>query len=56
VQGLSLGGQADLRVAADQALGLEPGEQLAYRFGVQNPRALEPVAQLPRLLTVLRAE
>ena len=41
VQGLPLGRQVELRVAADQPLRLQPGEQLARRVGVQGPRALE---------------
>ena len=45
VQGLALGRQVELRVAADQPVGLQPGEQLARRVGVQGPRALEVGAQ-----------
>jgi hypothetical protein len=37
MQGLSLGRQVELRVAADQPFVLEPNEQLACRIGVQGP-------------------
>jgi hypothetical protein len=41
VQGVTLGGQVDLGVAADQPVGFEPGEKLADRAGVQVRRAFK---------------
>ena len=40
-----VGRQVELRIAADQPVCLQAGEQLARRVGVQGPRAFEVGAQ-----------
>jgi hypothetical protein len=45
-EGLALGGEVDLVLAADQPFGVEPVQQVADRVGVQRARAFELAAQL----------
>ena len=42
MKSLSVVGEVDLRVAADQAVGREPGQELAYGVGVEVRRLEDP--------------